>query len=376
VTTSVCIAHGGDLSEPSGGTARIGAFAAELAERGADVSVVAPRPDDDLGERFDAVAFHPVSVGTRGVVDQPVRAYRVVQRARAVADERDARLQVEHSTLAGGAALLGADGFVLDMHDFAHRSPLYGDLPLGSAVQSVLGRIEGRGLRAASEVVVVSERMADLAAESWNLPTSRFTVVPNGYDPDVVAPYRETETVPGRVTFLGTLHRKVDADALVAVADSGAVDELVVVGDGERRDELERAARDRPMRVTGRLPDDEAFPLVASAEVAVNPQHASDLQVASSPVKLYYYAALGRPTVATRGPDAAAWLADEGGAELVEPGGDFAGTVADLLADDERRKRMGQTATRVVERATWERRAARLARLHGIGDESGGGGGG
>lgn len=366
----LCLVHGGDLSEPSGGTARIGAFVAGLVDRGHDVTVVAPAPAGNLGERFDGASFVPVDVGNRGVVDQPVRAVQVIRRARSVARERDARLQVEHSTLAGVASLLGCRDYVLDMHDFAHRSPLYGDLPFGVFLQRALRGIEGRGLRDAREVVVVSERMACLVAETWEVPRERLTVIPNGYDPETVAPYRDTETVPGRVAFLGTLHRKVDADALRAVAELPAVSELVVVGDGERRRELERAARDLDaLRVTGRLPDAEAFPLVAGAAVAVNPQRASATQAASSPVKLYYYAALGRAMVLSRGPDLVDWLAERDAARLVDPDDPaaFADAVDSLLDDPDARAELGANARDAVQEATWPSRAEQLAELYDSG---------
>lgn len=367
---AVCLAHGGDLGEPSGGTDRVGAFAGGLADRGFDVTVVAPAPGGDLPARFDDVEFVPVDTGTRGLVDQPVRAVRVVRRARAVAADRGARLQIAHSTLAGVAALLGASGYVVDMHDLACRSPLYGDLPLGAAVQRVVGAIEGRGLRAADSVVVVSRRMADLVAEEWGLDPDAMTVVPNGYDPGRVAPYRGVPTDPGRVAFLGTLHRKVDVDALCAVASLSAVEDCPVVGDGERRAELAaRAADVDALRVLGRLPDEEAFPLVASAAVAVNPQRASGLQAASSPVKLYNYAALGRPMVLTRGPEVADRLAEAGGAELVDAGGAFADRVAGLLADAGRRRELGARAADFVTSATWDHRAASLAAHYGGGED-------
>lgn len=359
---AVCLVHAGDLSELSGGTDRVGAFAAGLVDRGFDVTVVAPTPDGDLPAAFDDATLVPVDTGTRGLVDQPVRAVRVVRRARRVADERDATLQILHSTLAGVAALLGCSGYVLDMADLACRSPLYGDLPLGSAVQRVVGAIEGRGLHAADSVVVVSERMAALVAERWDVDPGALTVIPNGYDPSRVGPYRDVETVDGRVAFLGTLHRKVDVEALCAVAQLPAVDDLVVVGDGERRRELADRADGIPaLRVLGRLPDEEAFPLVASAAVAINPQRASGLQEASSPVKLYYYAALGCPMVLSSGPDEASWLAEADAAELVPPGGDFAGAVDRLLGDSARREALGAAAESAVAEATWDSRAATLA---------------
>lgn len=362
---AVCLVHGGDLAEPSGGTDRVGAFAAGLADRGFDVTVVAPTPSGDLPAAFADATFVPVDTGTRGLVDQPIRAVRVVRRARRVARDRDATLQILHSTLAGVAAMAGCSGYVLDMADLACRSPLYGDLPLGGAVQRVVGAIEGRGLHAAGSVVVVSERMATLVTERWGVDPESLTVISNGYDPERVAPYRDVETEPGRVAFFGTLHRKIDIEALCAVAELSAVEDLVVVGDGELRGELaDRADAIPALRVVGRLPDEEAFPLVASAAVAVNPQRASGLQEASSPVKLYYYAALGCPMVLSSGPDEAAWLADADAAELVPPGGDFAGAVDRLLADPTRREALGEAAEAVVAEATWDCRAAALADLY------------
>lgn len=376
--TDVCVAHGGDLSEPSGGTDRVGAVVSALGERGYEVAVVGPRPTGPLPAALAGAEYVSVPVTARRFHTQPVRAALVARRARRLAAARDARLQVEHSTLGGVAALLGADGFVLDVHDLACRSPLYGDLPAGRAVQRGVRAVEARALRAAAEVVVVSERMADLVAAEFGVRESEVRVIPNGYDPAVVASYRETPAEPGRVAFLGTLHRKVDVSALRAVARLSGVSDLVVVGDGERRGEVERLAAAEPaVRATGRLPDDEAFPLVASAQVVVNPQRASDLQAASSPVKLYYYAALGRAMVVTRGPELAGRLAAADGAALVEPDApaEFAAVVGDLLDDADERARLGATAREHVRDATWERRGRAFAALYD-GVEGGDAGGG
>lgn len=362
---TICIAHGGDLGDPSGGTTRISAFATGLADRGLDVTVIAPAPTGPLPSGFDAVRFHSVDVPTRSVVDHPVRGVAVIRRARTIAEREEAHLQVEHSTLGGVAALLGCRGFLLDMHDLAHRSPVYGELPFGRVVKNAIGRLEGYGLRAATDIVVVSEHMQELAANRWNLSPRRFTVVPNGYDPNVVEPHLDTSETVGRVVFLGTLHRKIDVDALVATARRPEVTELIVIGDGPRRDSLAREARRvTGLRLTGRLPDADAFSLVASASVAVNPQRASALQAASSPVKVYYYAALGTAMVLTDGPDVVREFGTAGAARTVPPGGDFAGAVADLVEDGPRRERLATRATELADGRTWSDRTARLASLY------------
>ena len=362
--TDLCFVHGGDLSEPSGGTDRVSAFAAGLAARDRDIAVVVPRPSGSVPDRLAAVDIVPVDVGTRGVVDQPLRAVKLARTARRVADKRGARLQIEHATLAGAVGVLGVDFDVLDMHDLSFRSPLYGDLPFGNVVQRAIRRVEGRALAAAETVIVVSERMADLVAAAWPVSREAMTVIPNGYFPAVVDPYRDTDTVAGRVVFLGTLHPKVDPEALQRVAELPAVEECFVIGDGPRRAELDAlAAESDTLRMTGRLPDSEAFALLASAAVAINPQYGSDLQVASSPVKLYYYAALGRPMVLTEGPELVSTLAEAGAARVVEPGGAFAHCVDQLLSADRQRESMSRAARRTAAETTWKRRVDRLAAL-------------
>lgn len=363
--TDICLVHGGDLAEPSGGTDRVSAFMAGLDDAGYDVAVVVPAPDGEVPERLDPVEIIPVSTGTRGVIDQPIRAVKLARKAREVADERNARLQVEHATLAGAMDVLGVSFDILDMHDLSFQSPLYGDRPFGSFVQRVIRHVEGRAVSEASEVVVVSERMAELVAEEWDVSRDQLAVIPNGYFPEAVEPHRETETVPGRVVFLGTLHPKVDVEALTAVAELPGVEECVVIGDGPQREALkEAAATVEDLRVTGQLPDKEAFPLLASATVAINPQHASNLQAASSPVKLYYYAALGRPMVLTEGPELAETLARAGAAQLVSSRGGFTEEVCTLLNNGEFRKEMSEAALRAGRRSTWNSRVDSLTQLY------------
>lgn len=363
----VCIAHGGDLSDPSGGTDRITAFATGLIRNGYDVTLVVPRPAGSIPSRLTDVDINTVPLRARGIIDQPIRATLIARRARDIATERNALLQIEHSNLAGVGSLIGCSDFVLDMHDLTYASPLYGDRPLGNVLQSVVRRVEGRGVARADEIIVVSERMQQLVIDEWDVPERRFTVIPNGYFKSIIDQYRQHDTVPGRVVFFGTLHPKVDPQALVAIARLPDVTEMLVIGDGERRTDLEKTRQQQgisELRITGRLPEEEAFELVASASVAVNPQYTSPLQEASSPVKLYYYAALGLPMVLTEGPDLANTLGRAGAALLVQEGGDFTTPVQSVLGDDDCRRRMATQALREAEHATWADRVDSLLEVY------------
>ncbi|MUV88601.1 glycosyltransferase [Halapricum sp. CBA1109] len=365
MSESVVIAHGGDVSQPSGGTNRVTAFAAGLAGDGRTVVLVVPTPEDELPDRLADVEVYPVDVPNTSVADQPVRAAAITWRARQIADRLDARLQFEHSTLGGIGELAGAEGYVLDMHDLAFESPLYGGLPFGKAVQRVIRTIESRAVQSADDVVVVSENMRRLVADAFDVAATEITVVPNGYFSEKVDPYADVDTVPGRVAFLGTLHPKLDVEAIVGIADLPEVEEVVVVGDGANRERLaEVAADDQTLRVTGRLPDEEAFELVASAAVAINPQHQSDLQRASSPVKIYYYAALGSAMVLSTGPAVAEELQESGAAVVVDDDKSFPNAVQCLLRDDDRRASMAAAASTEAEQLSWESRVADLRALY------------
>ncbi|QCC47213.1 glycosyltransferase family 4 protein [Halobellus limi] len=365
----IVIAHGGDVSRPSGGTNRVSAFASGLVDHGHDVTLVVPEPEGEFPSRLSAVDVSPVSVPNSGVVDQPLRAAAIARRANRIASRTDATVQFEHSTLGGVGQILGAHEFVLDMHDLAFESPLYGNLPAGSLVQGAIRRIEGRAVRGAAAVVVVSERMRELVSDAWDVDPESITVIPNGYFADEIEAYRTAETVPGRVAFLGTLHPKLDAEAFFETAALPEVEELIVIGDGAKHEVLEEGKHARgldSLRIAGRLPDEEAFELVASSSVAINPQQSSGLQRASSPVKLYYYAALGVPMVVSAGPSVVEELAAEGAAVAVESGSSFADAVQEVLQDEERQRDMSERVEEIAKTMRWDRRVDRLADLYRI----------
>lgn len=364
--TDICIAHGGDLGEPSGGTDRVSAIAGGLTERGYDVRVVAPEPAGDLPEALRGIPVETIDIPAHGVRTQPRRAYQVSREALKLARECDATVQFEHSTLAGVGTLLGASEYVLDMHDLAFRSPLYGDLPLGNLVQRAILSLERRATTCAESIVATSNIMKGMVIDTWCINPDDIVVIPNGYFEDRIAPYRTTETVHGRVVFLGTLHPKLNIDAMRRIARLPEVEEFVVIGDGNRRSDIERVSNQvDSMRVTGRLPDEKAFVEVSKAAVAVNPQHPSGLQVASSPVKLYYYAALGVPPVVTQGPELADKLDREDAAVVVSPDEDFPTAVKDLLRSDCRRAAMASKLADASDTFRWSERVDRFASIHG-----------
>lgn len=358
---NLCMAHGGDMADPSGGTDRVSALAAGLAERGHEVTLVVPDVTGAFPDRLSSVDIRPVDVGRDNAV---LTAVSITRTAAAVATEQDARLQYEHSTLAGIAALGGQSGYVLDMHDLAHSRFDVVDSLAAPVLKRATAWLERRGVREADHIVTVSAAMREQLG-NWGADPDSVTVVPNGYFPERVEPLREVEPVSGRVAFLGTLHPKVDVDTFGSVADLESVSEVLVIGDGAQRDAVERLAASREtVRYTGRLPDAEAFSLLAGAAVAINPQQSSAIQRSSSPVKLYYYAALGLPMVVTPGPPVVGDLTAADAAVEATGVEEFERAVDRLVTDEARREELAQNATAVAAEFGWDRRVASIDRVY------------
>ena len=363
----VCIAHGGDVSEPSGGTDRVTAFASGLQRNGIDVILVVPEPTGEFPDQLEPVDVRPVDTEPFGVSNSLVRAGTVARGARRIAENEDAFLQLEHSTLAGVGTVLGSEDYILDMHDLAFARYDHVETKASPVLRRIVGWLERRAVESADRIVVVSQYMRQVLRKKWGVSPGSVDVIENGFYPERITGFRDLDIVPGRICFLGTLHPKIDVDTIVELARLSAVEELCVIGDGARRTELQRLKKRRgleALRVLGRLPDEEAFELVGSAEAVINPQTMSELQRSSSPVKLYYYAALGKAMVVSEGPDVAEKLAEEDAALVVDSQSNFVESVERILQNDDHAERLGRNARRVAETFKWERRVERLKNLY------------
>lgn len=362
---NLCLAHGGDVSSPSGGTDRVTALAGGLADRNHDVALVVPEPEHSLPERLSDVDVVAVNPSIAGLTNALTRAASVTAAAAREARDRNAVLQVEHSTLAGIGTLHTDVPFVLDMHDLGYGRYDHVDSLAAPFLTRGVSWLERRAVERAQNVIVVSEYMREVLESDWGAETGSVEVVPNGFFPGRIEPYRDAKVVDGRVCFLGTLHPKVDVDVLREVATLSSVSELVIVGDGAQRAEVDELASEQDVvHATGRLPDDEAFEYVSTAEVLVNPQEMSEIQRSSSPVKLFYYAAVGRPMVVSLGPPLVDRLADRDAALVAGGPAAFVQAVSTLLDDEARAATVAENAREAARDFRWDSRVDDIADLY------------
>lgn len=357
----ITIGYAGDVSNPSGGTDRITALTSGLSQFGHDVVLIIPEPINDIPERLNQVTVQTVNPSLNNGVH---RAVSVARRSLTEADE-ETFLQLEHTILGAVGKFLGGYPIVLDMHDLAYSRFDHVETRFGPVLKRAISYIERYATKRAFHIIVVSDYMKEFIIDKWSISPDSVSVIPNGYFPDVIEPVRNTEIVDGRVCFLGTLHPKVDIETICDIADIQSIDEMVVIGDGAQFEKLQSLATShQKLTVTGRLPNIEAFELVASSELLVNPQQPSELQRSSSPVKLYYYSALGKPIVTTQGPSVVDYLVRNDACIAPTTGKEFVESVKELLNHPAKAEQLGHNAKELSREFRWSERISRFNSLY------------
>jgi len=361
----LCIAHGGDLSQPSGGTDRVMAIAEGLKQTNIDIVLVTPTPDDTLQSKLRDVDVRTVDTALAGVSHPLIRGATVVRAAQRVATKEQRILQFEHSTLAGIGTLFGAENYVLDMHDLAHPRYEHIRSPVSPLLEKFVAWLEKQAVQQAKSVITVSNEMRELIKSRLHVSREGIHVVPNGYFPETIKIAADSEVIQGRVSFLGTLHPKVDIETFVEISEHPTVSEMVVIGSGAQLDRLQKLASDySDLRVTGRLPNKEAFHLLGGSQAVINPQSSSELQRSSSPVKLFYYAALGRPMIVSEGPELGQKLKREDAAVTVGSDDNFTECVIEVLENPSTAQRIAENAESLSEQFSWSRRVSELLSVY------------
>ena len=213
----------------------------------------------------------------------------------------------------------------------------------------VSSRLKRAVLRRAGAVTAMNTDMAARLVRQ-GAPAHSTHVLPMGADVDTVrAGGAGVERIPGRIVFVGRMVEKkglaVLLEALRRVEVPGW--SLEVVGDGPLRASLEAAAAGLPVTFHGSLPRRELAKAYARSEVVAVPSvAAASGDQDGLPVALLEAMAAGCAVVGSRiaGIDAA--VVDGESGVLVPPGDPaaLAGALADLLADPDRRAKLGFAA--------------------------------
>lgn len=248
----------------------------------------------------------------------------------------------------------------------------------GDRAAAAAARVEAYVLRRATLVGVIHDTFKERVT-ALGVARDRIRTVPNWSH--VAAPARPREEVrrelgwaPADTVVLhaGNMGLKQGLEVLVETARLGPPVRVVLMGDGNQRQTLERLARDVPNLEVLAPVADSAFPdVLAAADVLAVTQRASVLDM-SVPSKLTSYFAAGRPVVASvaDGGGTAQEVRRSGAGVLVPPEDPAAllEAVRDLVADPEAARERGAAGPRHVEAHL--SRAAGLARYDALLDEA------
>ena len=272
--------------------------------------------------------------------------------------------------------------FVYDVADYHTEAARLARMP--GPVREIVRRRERRWARDASAFLAVSDPVADLVAERWDVP--RPTVLlncPPAWHPEEPGPIasdriREAAGIaPGRpiVLYQGGFSVDRGVEELVAAASDPrlvALDAAVVFMGYGRLEPLLRAAADRaPQRLylLPAVPPDELMPWTASADVSFVGQPPRTLnQRMNLPNKLFESLMAGVPVVVSEGNEQCRLVSDErvGSCVDVDDPAAIAAACADLLTQPEAERVALRSHCRQValERYTWEGNADGLIEVY------------
>ncbi len=251
------------------------------------------------------------------------------------------------------------------------NSPLYEERVKNDGLRlNRIGHMAQRALwRRADHLFPVTAVLAR-TIETYDVPSGRITVIPNGVDPARFPAIRREPKPDDRIVlgFTGFVRSWNAVDRLVEFAARHRQDhdiQVLIVGDGPARPSLEDDARQKgiadKVRFTGLVGRDAVMRHVATFDIAVIP----GLTPYSSPLKLFEYLQLGCAIVAPDMENIREILTDGQDALLFSPDqpGAMEAAILKLCASAELRQRLGRAGQETIMRKslTWAHNAERVA---------------
>lgn len=251
----------------------------------------------------------------------------------------------------------------------------------GAGFGELAAQAERWTLSRADAVLAVSAQLRDYAV-SLGVESSRIHVFPNGVNASLFQPGRPDPDVRERwglgtgpiVGFVGGLRPWHGVQVLPTLLDHLTKQyqnlQMVIVGEGPLRGELERDIKERKLTqnvvFTGSLPHEKVAGLIRQFDVALAPYPPLDHIFYFSPLKLFEYMACGIPVVAADIGQVGEVMKN-GETGLLYPPGELDALTAAcdrLLADTDLRQKLGQAAAEEIRnKYTWDHNAARITKL-------------
>jgi len=259
--------------------------------------------------------------------------------------------------------LLGVK-YIFDHHD-ANPELYLSKYERKDAFYKIQVWLEKMTYRFSDVVMATNGSYGDLAITRGRKAPEDVFIVRNGPDPKTlkaVAPnYALKYGKQYLVGYVGNMSiqegLEILLDAALCIKNMGRRDvHFTCVGGGPGLPGLRRAVQEKGLQdtvnFTGRIPDEQLFEILSTADVCVNPDKPCEMNDMSTMIKITEYMALGKPIVQFdlkegrfSAVDASLYADNSKGAE------DFAAKILLLLGDPDARKRMGEFGRKRIEEA-------------------------
>ena len=241
---------------------------------------------------------------------------------------------------------------------------------------------ELKAYRSSDALVCVSKQLADHIVQDFNIDQSKIVILPNGVDTDIFNPSLYT---PKRlfqeptIGFIGSLHPwhavELLIEALAELSKEGANLKAVIIGDGPKFSSCEQLVRERGLQAhihfTGWIPPTEVPAYIAGFDIGYALQGArTHGEKFGSSLKLYEYAAMGKPVIASAHENTNGLIIDRvtGYLQKTDDLAELVQILREAYANREQWQFMGMKARQmVIEKHSWEARVKELLpQLHSI----------
>jgi len=224
------------------------------------------------------------------------------------------------------------------------------------------------------QVVVPSVLIRDYLCRNYSVKENSVLVVSNGANPEFSRPMDKTEcrsqlglpSYGNYLVFVGSLKKWHGIDRLVSLMPALVEDypglHLLIVGDGEKKDDLKQWIDEKRMGrniiLAGRVPFEQVSVYINAADICLAPYFEEGLnETGISPLKIFEYMACGRPIITNPvGGLDALFREHEIGVMIhsMNPQ-DWGKPIKDLLGDPEKMKTLGDNGYRAVQtHYSWE----------------------
>lgn len=351
-----------DYPYPGGVTEHIYHLSQEFTRRGHAVKIIAPSStdEDQLDEnvyRIGGIVPVPVSGSIARITLSP-RAYRWIKQ---ILQKEQFDIVHLHEPLMPVICLVTLrHSKSINIGTFhAYRESNFAYLAGKPVLKPFIVKLHGR--------IAVSQPARDLVAKYF---PGEYRIIPNGIDAETfggehVQPLPQYSDGKTNVLFVGRIEKRKGLKHLLsawhAITAQYPDTRLIVVGEGELRQEMEAFARERRLRnvvFVGYVPNNELPRYYRTAHIFCAPSTGFE----SQGIVLLEAMAAGRPIVAS---DIAGYrtVITNGQEGLLVPPADeaaLAAAITRLISDTELQQRLGQAGRITAQRYSWDKIASQV----------------